>query len=116
MENKKRLMKAYKAWSEDGEGSTVVFAETRNKAKLIALSCDCCDGADYIDIRVRRIKELDHLYKGRTEADWYDPDVRIILVRDFSWRCLDPYYAECEECPAEEFGIACEDMDGDENA
>ena len=56
-------MKAYKAWVDYGEGSTVVFAETRNQAKVIALSCDCCEDATYTDIRVRRVKEADCLYK-----------------------------------------------------
>lgn len=32
-------MKAYKAWVDYGEGSTVVFAETRNQAKVIAMDC-----------------------------------------------------------------------------
>lgn len=49
-------MNAYKAWVDYGEGSTVVFAETRNQAKVIALSCDCCEDAKYTDIRVHRMK------------------------------------------------------------
>lgn len=36
-------MNAYKAWCNYGEGSTIVFAETRNQAKVIALSCDCME-------------------------------------------------------------------------
>ena len=41
------MMRAYKAWVDYGESCTVVFAETRNQAKVIALSCDCCEGATY---------------------------------------------------------------------
>lgn len=95
-------MKAYKAWVEHGEGSTIVFAETRNEAKVIALSCDCCEDARYIDIRVRRVPEADKLYKGKSEIDWYDPETRVVLVRDFGWSCYDPSW-ECDDCPAKPY-------------
>lgn len=95
-------MKAYKAWVEHGEGSTIVFAETRNKAKVIALSCDCCEDARYIDIQVRRVPEADKLYKGKSEIDWYDPETRVALVRDFGWSCYDPSW-ECDDCPAKPY-------------
>ena len=90
-------MRAYKAWVDCGDGSTVVFAETRNKAKVIALSCDCCEDAPYIDIRVHRMKELDHLYQGKPEMDWYDDETRLLLVRDFGWSCAEPSW-ECDSC------------------
>ena len=86
-------MRAYKAWVDCGDGSTVVFAETRNKAKVIALSCDCCEDAPYIDIRVHRMKELDHLYQGKPEMD----ETRLLLVRDFGWSCAEPSW-ECDSC------------------
>lgn len=95
-------LKAYKVWLDDGEGSTVVFAETRNKAKVIALSCDCCEDAQYIDICVCRAKKLDKLYKGKAEIDWWDEETRLILVRDFGWSCFDPSW-ECDECPAKQY-------------
>lgn len=97
---KRSEMKAYKAWIDDGEGSTVVFAETRNKAKVIAMYCDCCEGAKYAEICIRRMKGLDSLYKGRSEIDWYDHETRLVLVRDYGWRCLEPYHPECEICLA----------------
>lgn len=37
--------KAYKVWVDDGEGSTIVFAKSRNEAKVIAMYCDTCEGA-----------------------------------------------------------------------
>lgn len=95
-------MKAYKAWVEYGEGSTVVFAETRNEAKMIAQSCDCCEDARYIDIQVRRLPEADKLYKGLAEIDWYDPETRVSLVRDFGWSCYDPSW-ECDNCQAKPY-------------
>ena len=59
-------MKAYKAWDEEGydSGSTIVFAENIREAKKIAMSTDACSEADFINIRVKRFKELDALYKG----------------------------------------------------
>ena len=95
-------MKAYKAWVDYGEGSTVVFAETRNQAKVIALSCDCCEVAKYTDIRVHRMNELDRLYKGKSEMDWYDGETRLLLVRDFGWSCIEPSW-ECDSCNCKKY-------------
>ena len=108
-------MKAYKVWIDCGEGSTIVFAETRNEAKVIALSCDCCEDAEYIEVRVHRMKELDHLYKGKCEMDWWDPETRITLVRDFGWQCWEPYYPECEDCPAKEYCDAYKEWVGEQS-
>lgn len=95
-------MNAYKAWWDYGEGSTVVFAETRNQAKVIAMGCDCCEDAPYTDIRVHRMKELDHLYKGKAEMDWYDDETRLVLVRDFGWSCAEPSW-KCDGCKCREY-------------
>ena len=106
-------MKAYKVWLDYGEGSTIVFAKTRNEAKVIALSCDCCEGAEYIDVCIRRVKELDCLYKGKSEIDWWDSETRIVLVRDFGWQCYDPQYDDCEDCPAKDYCDAYKELEGE---
>lgn len=97
-------MKAYQVHdSESVENcSTIVFAENRTKAKLIAQSTDTCEDSRYIDIRVRRLPEADRLYKGKLEIDWYDAETRIALVRDFGWACLEPSF-ECDNCPAVQY-------------
>jgi hypothetical protein len=96
-------MKAYKAWDEKeyDSGSTIVFAENIREAKKIAMSTDACSEAEFIDIRVKRIKECDALYKGTSEIDWYDEETRIVLVRDFGWSCLEEYM--CDKCPAQQY-------------
>lgn len=94
-------LKAYKVWLEQGEGSTVVFAKSRNEAKVIAMGCDCCEDAQYIDISVKRMKDMDRLYKGKPEIDWYDPETRMALVRDHGWSCQEPSW-ECDVCVAKE--------------
>lgn len=99
--SEKGTKKAYQVWLDSGEGSTIVFATSRNEAKMMALSCDCCEGARYIDISAKRMKALDGLYKGETEIDWYDPETRLILVRDYGWQCVDPSW-ECDKCVAKE--------------
>ena len=75
--------KAYKVWTDNTDWSGIVFALNRNEAKMIAMGCDWCEGAAYIDIRVKRMKELDQYYKGTSEFDWYDPELRLLLVRDY---------------------------------
>jgi len=94
--------KAYRVWAEDGEGVTVVFAKSRNEAKMIALGCDCCEGFGYLEISAKRAKSMDGLYKGLSEIDWYDPETRTILVRDFGWSCEESSWA-CDNCVAKQY-------------
>ena len=100
-----------KAWtvSDDASyerGCTVVFAETRGKAHELALHTDCCEDAEWNDIRVRRNPAMDKMYRGRTEMDWYEPEDRIALVKECGWYCIDVDREYCEECPAAQW---CED-------
>ena len=64
-------MKAYRAWDEKSLDpcTTIVFARNARKAKKIAMETDTCEGANFIDIRVKRFKEADYLYKGSSEID-----------------------------------------------
>lgn len=96
-----------KAWIVNPKyefGSAVVFAETRGKAKSAALITDCCEGANFCDIEVRRVLQMDKYYvEGKTEMDWSDPDDRIALVKECGFYCEDPIAECCECCPAKEF-------------
>lgn len=97
-------MKAYRATDAESyeNAATIVFAEDRTKAKLVALCTDSFEDSHYIDIRVRRMPELDYLYKGKSEIDWYDQETRIIMVRDYGWSCLE-YSWECDNCAARKY-------------
>lgn len=97
-------MKAYKAWDEKASDpcSTIVFAENIREAKKVAVATDVCEDAKFIDIRVKRYKKADCLYKGSSEINWYDKETRIALVKDFSWRCYDTSF-ECESCEARQY-------------
>lgn len=66
---------------------------------MISMGCDCCEGASYIEISVKRMKALDGLYKGIPEIDWYDPETRMLLVRDYGWSCTETSW-ECLFCAA----------------
>lgn len=74
-------MKAWKVYDESYIFCTIIFAETRNKAKAEALHTDCCEGMEYKDIRPRRFPEADCMYKGKREMDWECEDDRIFLVK-----------------------------------
>lgn len=97
-------MKAYRVTDAASceNTATIVFAEDRTKAKLAALCTDSFEDSQYIDIRVRRMPDLDFLYKGKSEIDWYDPETRIIMVRDYGWSCLE-YSWECDNCAARKY-------------
>lgn len=109
------MAKAYYVREKDSDCATIVFAESATQAKTVAQMCDCCEDARYIDIRVRRMKEADKLYKGLTEIDWYDSETRIALVRDFGWSCFDPYW-ECDDCPAKQYCYWHEQEENDDQA
>lgn len=97
-------MKAYIAWDSKAieEYHTIVFAENSKEAKKIAFSCDVCENADYIQVRVKRLPGADKLYKGCSEIDWWDNETRLALVKDFSWACEDTSY-ECDTCVAKKY-------------
>lgn len=109
-------MKAYKAWDEKAFDpcATIVFAENTREAKKIAMATDTCEEANFIDIRVKRCKEADCLYKGSSEIDWDDEETRIALVRDFGWACYDTSF-ECEKCVARRYCAWFEEEDETEN-
>lgn len=95
-------MKAWKVESRDGYSySTVVFAETREKARVEALATDCCEDMEYKDVQPRRFKEADVLYRGYREVDWYNPSDRRFLCLN-GWHCEEPDVDECEACEAKD--------------
>lgn len=65
-------MKAYKAWDNASieSYSTIVFAENSREAKKIAFTCDVCEDADYIQVRVKRMPGADNLYFGWEANPW----------------------------------------------
>lgn len=95
-------MKAY-ICSND-EYSTVVFAETRGKARTMAKANDLFDFTDWIDISVRRAPEFDSFAE-----QGYVP--KEVLIKHGWWwecKCGTPQYEEtaivindsvfCEKC------------------
>lgn len=91
-------IKAWQVSDECDEYSTVVFAETRNKAKMVALTTDCCEYMDYIRINPQRFKEADIMYKGHNEMDWSDPEDRRFLC-EHGWSCVEMIIEDCQDCP-----------------
>ncbi len=102
-------MKAWLVNRNDEWCSTVVFAETRGKAKSYALRTESFEDVGYCELDVRRVKKMDKYYvEGKKEMDWFNSKDRIALVKDCSFMC-DRNYLEredCEVCPANEF---CDD-------
>lgn len=104
-------MKAWKVSTKYGDYATVVFAETRGKAKSIALYTDACCDANFCDIVVCRMKAMDKYYKdGKTEMDWENPDDRFILVKEFGWYCVDSVIPLCEKCSAKDYCCGYQDF------
>lgn len=94
-------MKAWVVSIKDNFEETVVFAETRGRAKSLALSTDACEGADFCDIEVSRLPKMDKYYKkGKTEMDWNNQQDRLALVKEFNFRCEYADLDECENCSA----------------
>ena len=91
--------------------STVVFAETPGKARALAKDTDTFEGAEFTDISVHRVPEMDGNYRGCSEMDWYNDDDRRVLV-GLGWRCWEPESWECEGCCARDI---CTHVDGEED-
>ncbi len=99
-----------KAWlvrdKEERYCATVVFAETRGKAKVVAQSTDACEDIDFCGIEAKRLPQIDKYYaEGKREMNWFKFEDRIALVREAGFSC-DPNYWEpddCGRCPASEW-------------
>ena len=97
-------MKAWIVGRKEEFYSTVVFAETRGKARALALHTDCCEDSDFCDIEVRRYKKADGCYKeGKKEMDWWDDKDRTFLVKECGFRCEYVEEWVCDKCPAKEY-------------
>lgn len=99
-------MKAYLVREKDQFCATVVFAETAGKAKMLALSTDCCENARFIDIEVHRQPQVDKYYKeGKWHLDWENPQDRIVLVKECGFWCGEEAFEfdDCELCSAKQY-------------
>ena len=99
-----------KAWlvkdKWDCYGAEIVFAETRGKARSLALATDCCSETDFIDVYVRRQPNADKYYKeGKWHLDWFNPKDRIVLVKDCGFVCDYEYFEweDCGDCSAKKY-------------
>ena len=87
-------MKAWLVREKDEFCATVVFAETRGKAKAAALYTECCEDADFCNIEVHRQPQMDKYYTdGKTGMDWDNPQDKIALVKE----------CECKRCSARKY-------------
>lgn len=83
-----------------------VYADTRGQAKAYALRAEGFEDIPYTCLRVQRVKEADKYYKpGKKELDWFDPEDRIALVKDFGYTCHSEFRCRelCAECSATEY-------------
>ena len=94
-------MKAWLVREKDEFLATVVFAETRGKARSIARYTNACEDCGFCDIEVHRKPNMDKYYKdGKMELDWEIPQDRIALVKELGFQCAEIEYADCDECSA----------------
>ena len=96
-------MKAWLVTVKDEFNATVVFAETRGKAKSIAMHTNVCEDVDFCNIKLTRAPQIDKYYKeGKTEMDWSDDNDRIALVKECGFYC-EVEHDNCEECAAKNY-------------
>ena len=102
-------MKAWLVWNNWICASTVVFAETRGKARALGVHTDCCEGLYFTEVMVYRRPKLDDEYRGHWEMNWYDEKDRLALVKKAGWVCEYPERKECDVCVARDF---CDEANG----
>lgn len=98
-------MKAWIASDKNCDcGSEIIFADTRGKAISEALSRDNFEDLEFTDIRVHRIKDLDGMEKAEPiDNPWLNDDIRLILVKEYDWACMEPEYSDCDSCVAKQY-------------
>ena len=95
-------MKAWLVRRNDEFGAIVVFAKTRS----YALRTEEFEDADYCELEVSRVKQMDKYYvEGKKRMEWLDSKDRIALVKDCDFICEREYLEreDCPLCPAKEF-------------
>lgn len=110
-------MKAWIVHNPEEGYSTIVFAETRGKAKSIVLHSDNFEDMEFTELAPIRCPSADKCYKeGKVEMDWCDDEDRLFLVKELDWHChpdcLEWEY--CEECVAKEYCSYYQDMKTEE--
>ena len=79
-------MKAWLIRENNTDGCEVVFAETRGKAKSIALRTDTFSEYNFCDLEVCRKPVIDKYYKdGKTLMDWGNQKDRLALVKELGF-------------------------------
>lgn len=97
-------MKAWICDTDYSEGSSIVFADTRNQAKREAMWTQTCEDAPYIDIRAKRCKEIDDMENCEPKDNyWLNEDIRLILVKKYDWACVEPIREDCDVCVAKQY-------------
>lgn len=99
-------MKAYIISDLKGycEYSTIVFAESRGKAKVIAIHTDSFEDYEFTEISARRVPKLDKHYRGLAEMDWEDSGDRIAMVKEAGFSCSPEYWKkDCKRCSAKQW-------------
>lgn len=96
-------MKAWLVREKDEFSATIIFAETRGKAKSLALGTECLENADFCNVEAYRVPQMDKYYKeGKTEMDWLDPKDRVAMVKECDLTCEYIDLNECKTCAARE--------------
>lgn len=99
-------MKAWLVRKKDEFCATIVFCQTRGKARALAMHTDACEDAEFTDIEVHRKPQMDKYYKdGKKEMDWLNSKDRIALVKDCGFVCDIDYlqWEDCENCSAKDY-------------
>lgn len=99
-------MKAWQVYNDSEDTSTIIFADTKGKAKSIALRCGLfAEDMEFIDIPCYRRKKGDQFYNGKSYLDWDNDEDRLLMVKEFGFTCSEEWYLEkeCYYCVAKKF-------------
>ena len=81
----------------------VFFAETRGKAKSLAMQNDIFGDYHFTKLEARRLSVADKMYNNRSEMDWDNQDDRSFLIKECGWHCEYPEFEDCLNCKANEY-------------
>lgn len=99
------MMKAYEI--NTYEGSTIVFAETRGKARTVAMHTAIGEDVGFLELDVHRAPQFDSCYRGHHEMDWKDPKDRLTLVKA-GWYCSGDFECDSKNCCAKDYCLRYE--------
>ena len=100
----KSELKAYKVYTNYGDGSVIAFATSHSMAKSAAFGCDILSEDDWVDLRCHRVPDADKYadeFGAGALDNWDEKECR--FYRSLGWVQFEMESEHCVDCDLSEW-------------